>query len=273
MRPGLLDDQATAGPDAICLLRSSQRKRVSQLMGKTALVTGGGRGVGRGITRKIASDGAFVVVCFREREDAAADVVAKVRADGGQAVAVRADLTRLAEVERLFAEVEKRAGGLDILVNNAGLMTRSTFSETTEEQFDAMMSVNVKGVFFALQQAARRMRDGGRVVNISSTATVLAQPSQAAYSASKAALDQMTRVAAKEFASRGITVNTVSPGAVETEELRDEVQPEVLRRWRRSTAFGRLGRPEDIADVVGFLVSPDARWITGQNIRATGGAI
>ncbi|MFD6530887.1 SDR family oxidoreductase [Streptomyces sp. NPDC060184] len=245
---------------------------MSQLTGTTALVTGGARGIGRGIVERLAADGAFVVFGYLNREDAAAETVARVRQRNGRALAVRADLTRPVEIEHLFVEAEKAGSGLNHFVNNAGTMLRSKIAETTEEQFDAIMSLNVKAAFFAHQQAARRLLDGGRIVNISSTATVLAQPNQAAYSMSKAALDQLTRVAAKELAGRGITVNTVAPGAVETDELRADIQPAALERWRRASAFGRLGQPDDIADVVGFLLSEDARWITGQNIRAAGGA-
>ncbi|MFB8033724.1 SDR family oxidoreductase [Streptomyces sp. NPDC056004] len=243
------------------------------LAGKVALVTGGSRGIGRGIVARLVRDGATVGVGYRENAAAAGDVVAHAEHCGGSAFAVCADLTSVEGVRHLFDESESKAGQIDILVNNAALMRKARFADTSEEDFDAMMALNVKAAFFAIQQAVTRLREGGRIVNISSTATVLAHPMQAAYSASKAALDQLTRVAAKELAGRGITVNTVAPGAVETAEMTAGVRPEVLEKWKRSSAFGRMGRPADIADVVGFLVGPDARWLTGQNLRAAGGAV
>ena len=243
------------------------------LDGRVAIVTGGSRGIGRGITERLLRDGAVVVIGFKERADAARKVVVRAQAAHGRAYAVRCDLSLLDGVRELFAEARELAGGLDILVNSAAVMHRAKFADTTEEIFDATMAVNVKGVFFAIQEAAHRMREGGRIVNISSAATALAHPSQAAYSASKASVEQLTRVAAKELAGRGITVNSVSPGAVETEEVSATVSPQVLQQWRRSSGFGRLGRPQDIADVVGFLAGPDARWLTGQNLRATGGTL
>jgi 3-oxoacyl-[acyl-carrier protein] reductase len=243
------------------------------LDGKVAIVTGGSRGIGKGITDRLLRDGAVVVIGFRERADLARQAVAQAAAVDGRAYAVQCDLSWVDGVRKLFAEAEELAGGLDILVNSAATMHRAKFADTTEEVYDSIMALNVKGVFFAIQEAAHRMREGGRIVNISSAATALAHPSQAAYSASKAAVDQLTRVAAKEFAGRGITVNSVSPGAVETEEVTATVRPEVLQQWRKSSGFGRLGRPQDIADVVGFLVGPDARWLTGQSLRATGGTL
>lgn len=247
----------------------------SPLKGKTALVTGGTRGVGKGIASRLVRDGAVVLIGYREDEQTAAEAVAEccAESDGGQVYAVRADLTRTAEVARLFDQVEASADGLDILVNNAAIMRRGTFADSSEELFDEIMELNLKGIFFALQQAARRMREGGRIINVSSTATILAHPSQAAYSASKAAVEQLTRVAAKEFAGRGITVNCIAPGAVETERISATISAEVRHQWSKSNAFGRLGQPEDIADVVGFLASSDARWLTGQIIRVSGGAL
>jgi len=246
---------------------------MAALDGRKALVTGGSRGVGRAIVQRLARDGAEVAFCFLERRDAAREVVAAVSADGGRAHAIQADLVDTADLRRLFDEAEKLLGGLDILVNNAAVMRYLTFGDTTEEEYDALMALNVRATFFALQEAVRRLRDGGRIVNVSSTATVLAQPRQAVYAASKAAVEQFTRVAARAVGGRGITVNTVSPGAVETEELLATGSPETLAQWRRPTALGRLGLPADIADVVAFLAGPDARWVTGQNLRAAGGAV
>ncbi|MCV2458430.1 SDR family oxidoreductase [Streptomyces sp. ICN988] len=228
--------------------------------------------MGKGITARLVHDGAAVMIGYKQDDKVAKETVAELGCDGGVR-AVRADLTSPTGICRLFDQVEEQLGGLDILVNNAAVMHRATFADTSEELFDNIMALNLKGTFFALQQAAHRMRDGGRIVNVSSAATLLAHPSHAAYSASKAAVEQMTRVAAKEFAGRGITVNSVAPGAVETEQLSAQLAPEVLRQWSKSNAFGRLAQPEDIADVVAFLAGPDSRWLTGQNLRATGGAL
>lgn len=247
----------------------------SPLKGKVALITGGSRGIGKGIASRLARDGAVVVIGYRADERAAEEAVAECcrESGGGQAYAVQADLTRSEEIVKLFDQVEVFAYGLDILVNNAAIMRRGTFANSSEELFDEIMDLNLKGTFFALQQAADRMHDGGRIVNVSSTATVLAHPSQAVYSASKAAVEQLTRVAAKAFAGRGITVNCIAPGAVETEKISATVSPEVRQQWSKSNAFGRLALPQDIADVVGFLASSDSRWLTGQVIRVSGGAL
>jgi 3-oxoacyl-[acyl-carrier protein] reductase len=234
------------------------------------LVTGGSRGVGRAIVERLTRDGAEVVFGFRERRAAADEVVA---ATGGRARAFQVDLRDLVDLRRFFDDAERALGELHILVNNAAVMHRLAFGDTAEDQYDEVMSLNTKATFFAIQEAVRRMDSGGRIINVSSTATVLANPAQAVYCASKAAVEQMTRVAARALAGRGIMVNTVSPGAIETESSLAGSSPEAVAQWRRPTAFGRLGLPADVADVVAFLAGPDARWLTGQNLRAAGGAV
>jgi 3-oxoacyl-[acyl-carrier protein] reductase len=241
------------------------------LAGKLALVTGGSRGIGRAIVERLARDGAAVVFSFLQHQTAAEEVTAAVAAAGGNALAVRADLGRLAEVRRLFDRAERHLGGLDILVNNAAVVVTTSVAEATEQAYDQVMAVNAKGTFFAIQQAARRLRDGGRIVNLSTVNTVLPAPGVAVYAASKAAVEQFTRVAARELAGRGITVNAVSPGATDTEMFRGANPPDAPERAAALTPLGRLGRPADVADVVAFLVGPDARWLTGQNLRASGG--
>lgn len=243
------------------------------LDGRTALVTGGSRGIGRAVVQRLADDGAEVVLGYLERQEEAEGVVAAVAAAGGRAHAVRADLRVTADLRGMFDRAEALLGGLDIVVSSAAVMRHLSFADTTEEQYDDLMALNTRATFFILQEAVRRLRDGGRVVTISSTATVLAQPRQAVYSASKAAVEQLTRVAARTLGARGITVNAVSPGAVETEAVLAAASPETLSQWRRPTAFGRLGLPADVADVVAFLAGPDARWVTGQTLRAAGGAV
>jgi 3-oxoacyl-[acyl-carrier protein] reductase len=236
------------------------------LTGKTAVVTGGSRGIGRAIVRRLARDGARVVFSYRQ-DKAAADALAQ---EAGDAVAVRADQEDPLSIEALFEPV---AGGLDILVNNAAINPHAPIHDITPELFDRVMAVNAKFPLLAMRHAEPLLRDGGRIINISTLNTAVPGPGIALYCASKAALEQFTKVAAREFGSRGITVNTVSPGATDTDLLRASNPPEALERTAALTALGRLGQPADIADVVAFLAGPDARWITGQNIQATGGLI
>ncbi|MFI0372776.1 SDR family oxidoreductase [Actinomadura sp. 1N219] len=236
------------------------------LNGKSALVTGGSRGIGKAIVRRLARDGARVIFSYRENKDAA-DALAREVAG---AVAIRADQEDLASLDALFQHVED---GLDILVNNAAVNPPTAIRDVTPELFDQVMTVNAKYPLLAMRRAEPLLRDGGRVVNVSTLNTVLPMPGLALYSASKAALEQFTAVAAREFGARDITVNTVSPGATETDLLRGTNPPEALEQTTAFTALGRLGTPEDIADVVAFLAGPDGRWITGQNIRATGGLV
>ncbi|ROT31695.1 SDR family oxidoreductase [Micromonospora sp. HM5-17] len=240
------------------------------LDGKGAIVTGGSRGIGRAIVQRLVADGARVVFSYRE-DEAAAKLVAEHCA--GRATPVRADVGVDADVDALFAAADDLLDGLDILVNNAAVVHTAPIAEVSAEDYDRVMAVNTRGVFRALQHAARRMRDGGRIVTISTANTVLAVPGVAVYAASKAAVEQFTRVAARELGGRGITVNTVSPGATDTDLLRSANSADSLERIRALSPLGRLGEPADVADVVAFLVGPDGRWMTGQNLRAAGGII
>jgi len=235
------------------------------LVGKTAVVTGGSRGIGQAIVRRLAADGARVIFSYRQGQAAAELLAQEVGA-----IAVRADQADLASLDALFAPV---ADGLDILVNNAAAGGIAPIRDITPELFDQVMTVNAKFPLLAMQRAEPLLRDGGRIVNISTLNTVVPVPAIALYCASKAALEQFTKVAAREFGYRGITVNTVSPGATDTELLRAGNSPEGLKAIPGRTALGRLGAPADIADVVAFLAGPDARWITGQNIPVHGGLI
>ncbi|HEX3588634.1 MAG TPA: SDR family oxidoreductase [Pseudonocardiaceae bacterium] len=238
------------------------------LDGKAALVTGGSRGIGRAIVARLARDGATVVFSFAANKQAADDVVA----DGdGRVFAVRADQGSAADQQRLFDEAASRLGVLDILVNNAANGLPKPFLDVTPDEFDLVISTNTKGPFLAMQHAGRTMRDGGRIINISTVNTRLASPGAALYQASKGALEQLTKVAAYEFGGRGITVNIVSPGATDTELLRAANPGQTFESTVAMTALGRLGAPADVADVVAFLAGPDSRWITGQNIEASGG--
>jgi 3-oxoacyl-[acyl-carrier protein] reductase len=241
------------------------------LKGKVALVTGSSRGIGRAIAERLSRDGASVVVNYAGRAEQARDVVAGIEQAGGKAVAVQADVSRVAEVVRLFDTTLEHFGRLDILVNNAGVIIYKRLIDITEEEYDRLMGINVKGTFFACQQAAKRLADAGRIINLSTSITALMLPVYSVYAASKGAVEQITRVLAKELGSRQITVNAVSPGPTDTELFSEGKTEEEKNRMAQMAALGRLGEPADIADVVAFLASDDARWITGQNIRVNGG--
>lgn len=245
---------------------------MAPLEGKVAIVTGASRGIGRAIAERLGEDGASVVVNYAKSAEKAREVVSAVEAAGGQAVAVRADVSRVDEIRRLFEETIERFGRLDVLVNNAGgSIGFKPVAEVTEEEYDRVFALNARGPFFALQEAARRMEDGGRIVNVSSVGTAVAAPNTAAYVGSKGALEQFTRSLAAELGGRGITVNTVSSGATDTEGFNEQAPPEMKQGAAEASPLGRLGRPRDVADVVAFVVGEEARWITGQNLRATGG--
>ena len=245
---------------------------MTTLPDKTALVTGGSRGIGRAIAERLAADGAKVVFSFRSAEREAAEVAAAIAAAGGTARAVRADLADPRAARRLYEEAERLLGPLDILVNNAGAAPQGLIADLAGEDFDAVMRVNLTSPFMLIQQAARRMRDGGRIVNISTMNTVLAGPGMAPYAASKAGLELLGKVAAYELGPRGITVNAVLPGATDTDLWRENNPDESA--WTavtRITALGRIGQPADVAAVVAMLAGPDGQWLTGQYIRASGG--
>jgi 3-oxoacyl-[acyl-carrier protein] reductase len=243
------------------------------LQGKVALVTGASRGIGRAIAQRLSRDGAAVVVNYAGSEQQAHAVVRDLEKAGGRALAVQADVSDVAAVERLFDATLGHFGRLDILVNNAGVILYKRLADVTEAEFDRLFAVNVKGTFFACQQAARRLADGGRIVNFSSSATALMLPTYAAYVATKGAVEQLTHVLAKELGPRGITVNVVSPGPTDTELFGQDKTEQDKQRFAQMAALGRLGQPQDVADVVALLCSDDARWITGQNVRVNGGLI
>ncbi|WP_037370373.1 SDR family oxidoreductase [Amycolatopsis orientalis] len=244
---------------------------------KTALVTGGGKGIGRAVATRLAQDGALVAVHYGSDEAAAKDTVAAIEANGGQAFAVQATLgvdgDADALLDRLAAELRERTGevALDILVNNAATGAGSITSATPEE-FDRVFAVNVKAPFFLVQRLLLVLRDGGRIVNISSADTRIALPFELAYSMTKGALDVFTRSLAQELGQRGITVNGVAPGPTPTDRTAHLFADERMRAGTAAaSALRRVADPTDIADVVAFLASADSRWVTGQVVDATGG--
>ncbi len=241
------------------------------LAGKVAIITGASHGIGRAIAQRLAQDGASIVVNYGRSAEAAAELVSTVESEGGKALAVQADMSQVADIRRLFQETTEKLGQLDILVNNAGIAKGGAIAEVTEEDFDAVFAVNVRGVLFALQEAARHMSDNGRIINISSSTSVYPSPGIAVYAASKAAVKLFTEVLAQEIGGRGITVNSVLPGAT-SPGMFDNLPPERREEAAASSPFGRIGKAQDIADVVAFLVSEEARWITGQHIIVNGGA-
>ena len=243
------------------------------LSSKIALVTGSSRGIGCAMAKRLSRQGAAVVINYARNSDKAEEVVAAIASDGGTAVALQADVSRLKDIQRLFEQTLEQFGRLDILVNNAGIRISKNVADTVEEEFDRLFAANVKGTFFSCQLAARRLSDGGRIINVSSAVTRMMLPGYAIYSASKGAVDQITRVLAKELGGRQITVNAVAPGPVDTELLRDGKTEEQIQQMAQMAALGRIGEVEDIADVVAFLASDDARWISGQTIHANGGSI
>lgn len=212
-----------------------------------------------------------MVVNYATNAGAARDVVAGIQKSGRRATAVRADISVASEVTALFDAAEKSFGGIDILVNNAGIMINHPIREVEEEEFDRVIAMNLKGTFLGCREAARRMNDDGRIINMSSTTTAGMFPNYGSYVASKGGVEQLTRVLAKELGERRITVNAVSPGPTDTELFHEGKSPEVIQRLAQMAALGRIGTPEEIAEVVAFLASPAARWVTGQNIRANGG--
>lgn len=241
------------------------------LNGRKAIVTGGSRGIGRGVVERLARDGAEVVFSYATNADAAAEVVLAVKEGGGTASAVQADVARLDDIRGLFREAEEQLGGLDIAVLNAAIATKGFIDQIDEASYDLAMDTNAKGTFFTLQEAARRIRDGGRIIAVSSLVTVQPTAGLGLYTATKAVVEQFAAVAAKELGARNITVNTVLPGPTDTDMMRSAIPPEVLVTMPGRSPLNRLGTPADIADIIAFLAGPDGRWMTGQNLQTGGG--
>jgi len=241
------------------------------LLGKVAIITGSSRGIGRGIAERLGRDGASVVVTYAGNRDKAEEVVQVITSAGSKATAIQVDLRKLEDVRMLFEKVIAQFGKVDILVNNAaGKNIFKPTAEMTEDEYNSMFDIT-RGVYFALQQAAHHLADGGRIISISTSGTAMAIPTAGAYAGCKAAIEQFSMGLAKELGARGITVNTISPGATETDGL--VLEQEQVNQMIAQTPMGRLGQPSDVANAVALLVSDDAHWITGQSIRANGGIV
>ncbi|MGH3797042.1 MAG: SDR family oxidoreductase [Pseudonocardiaceae bacterium] len=242
------------------------------LDGKGAVVTGGSRGIGRAIVQRLATDGATVVFNYARRADRAAEVEQAVRHAGGRTYGFQIDLATSGAADKLMAVADEHLDGLDILVNNAVVTFSSrAIVDTDEEHYDSTMTVNAKSTFLTMRYAAHAMRDYGRIINISTILTTRPAPFSASYAASKGAIEQLTKVAALELGNRGITVNAIRPGATDTDFLRNANSAAALEQVVKWTSMGRLGQPDDIADIVALLAGHEGRWLTGQIIDATGG--
>ena len=246
---------------------------MSNLKGKTALVTGATRGIGKSTAIRLAKDGARVAVHYGTNKQMALETVDYIQSQGGSAFAIQTDLSLPHAAEILFKTFDEQSDRLDILVNNAGEVVYGTIKEIVEEDFDRLFSVNVKAPLFIIQHALSRIEDGGRIINLSSAAAYMASPMATMYSATKGAISTLTRTLAWDLGDRRITVNAVAPGFTDTDMSSWFANPGA-REWAASqAALGRVGQPEDIADIIAFLASEDGRWVNGQTIDATGGGL
>ena len=240
---------------------------------RTAIVTGASKGIGRAIALRLAADGLAVVVNYASSRSAADEAVSEITAAGGKAVAIQADVATPEGVAALFDAAERTFGGIDVLANNAGVMSLAPLADMDDGSFDRQIAVNLTGTFYGIREAGRRLRDGGRVINFSSSVVGAYGPGYGAYAASKAGVEAMTHIASKELGRRRITVNAVAPGPVETELFMTGKSDELVQNIVRGIPLSRLGQPDDIASVVSFLAGPDGGWVNGQVLRANGGMI
>ncbi len=246
----------------------------SELSGKVAIVTGASKGIGAAIAKGLGAAGAAVAVNYASSKEGADRVVAEITGKGGKAIAVQGDVAKAADVKRLFAETKKAFGAPDVLVNNAGIYAFGPLESVTEDEFHREFNTNVLGPILTIQEALKHFGpDGGSVINISSVASTSAPPNSVVYSATKGAVDSISRVLGKELGARNIRVNTIAPGGVETEGVHSAgiIGSDFEKQIVAETPLGRFGQPEDIAKVAVFLASDNARWLTGERIRASGG--
>ncbi len=240
---------------------------------KVAIVTGASGGIGAAVAERLARDGFTVVVNYAGKAQPAEDLVRQIEAAGGKAVAHQADIADPEAVRKMFEAARTAFGGVDVLINNAGIMKLATIADSDDALFDSQIAVNLKGVFNTLREAARQLRDGGRIVNVSSSVVGLLQPTYGVYAATKAAVEAMTSILTKELRGRNITVNAIAPGPTATKLFLDGKPQAVIDHLTKLAPLERLGQPEDIAAAIAFLVGPDGSWINGQTLRANGGII
>ncbi|MGB6309926.1 MAG: SDR family oxidoreductase [Steroidobacteraceae bacterium] len=248
---------------------------ISTQTNKVAIVTGSSRGIGASIAKRLAADGIAVIVNYAGRAADANQVVEEIKAKGGQAAAVQADVAVPAQVAALFDQAITLFGGVDIVINNAGIMQPglTPLADTDDDLFDRLVSINLKGTFNTMRIAAKKLRRGGRIVNFSSSVKTLALPGYSVYAATKAAVETLTNIFAKELRGREIAVNALAPGPTATELFLKDKTPEQIAHLAKMPPMERLAQPEDIANVVAFLVGPDAGWVDGQTLRVNGGLI
>jgi 3-oxoacyl-[acyl-carrier protein] reductase len=251
--------------------KPKEKIMISARHDKVALVTGASRGIGAAIARRLAADGFAVVVNYAASAKEADGLVAELVAGGARAIAVQADVANAEQVRAMFDVTKRELGNVDVLVNNAGVLVNAPLAGFTDAQYDKSFDINVRGTFNTMREAAARMSDGGRIINFSSTTLALKIPTYAIYNATKAAVEAMSEVFAKELRGRDITVNAVAPGPVATALFLDGKTPEQIESFAKMPPLQRLGQPEDIAAVVSFLAGPDAAWVNGQTLRANGG--
>lgn len=247
---------------------------MGKLKNRIAVVTGASKGIGAGIAKGFAAEGATVVVNYASSKEDAERVITEIKEKGGKAIAVQADVSKAADVRRLFAETRKAFGKLDVLVNNAGVYEFSTLAEITEEQFHRLFNTNVLGLILATQEAAKLFGpEGGSIINIGSTASQITPPATAVYTATKGAVDAITHVLAKELGPKNIRVNSINPGMVETEGVHTGgfIGSEFQKQLEAQTPLGRIAQPHDIAPIAVFLASEDSGWLTGETLLASGG--
>lgn len=244
---------------------------MSYLKNKTVIITGSSKGLGKSTAIEFAKQGANVIINYNSNLEEANNVVDKISGDGGKAFAIKANVGNSKEIENLFDTAITHFGKVDIIVNNAGIMITKPLKDFSEEEFDQQFNTNVKSVFLMMKIAAEKLENNGRIINISSSTSKLAMPAYSIYSATKSAVEQMTRIFAKEIGHRGITVNSVLPGPMNTELFLKGKSDELIDKIASLSAFNRIGNVEDIIPLILFLAKDDAQWITGQNIGANGG--
>ena len=240
---------------------------------RVAIVTGASRGIGAAVAERLARDGMAVAINFSGDAEPAHKLASKIAAMGARAMIARADVSDPVAVAGMFSAVASTFGGIDVLVNNAGIMKLAPIAETDDALFDQTIAINLKGVFNGLREAAKHLRDGGRIISFSSSVVGLYQPSYAVYAATKAGVEAMTHVLSKELRGRNISVNAIAPGPTATELFLKDKPKEAVDQIAKLTPMERLGEPEDIANAVAFLAGPDGGWINGQVLRANGGII